>query len=89
MQDRKIHRENPTETLEIGSSDLAAAQPRQIVAEPACGLDRAPIRRRADVPLANTGRIREDSVSESLLRARGAKHAFRRRRTTNVAEADE
>ena len=84
-----VHAENPAEPRESSALDLPPAQRREIVAAPARRLDRAPVGRRADVPVAEPAEAVRTRPARPAAIQRGAKHALGRRRAADVAVADE
>ncbi len=86
-QDRKVHRENPSEAGEIRRADLTSPQCSEIVSTAMRRLNRAPIGWRADVPVSDASGIGEDPIRESDLRTSGAENPFRRRRAADVPQA--
>src|SRR4029450_6201449 len=82
-------RRGTIERSEAGGRDVAGAQWSQIVAAARGMIDGAPVGRIADMPFAGAGRIDLDAPAETGTPQVGAEHGLRRRRTANVAKADE
>jgi len=57
-----VHRENPVEALEVVGRDLPRAASAEIIATRASVLDRAHIRRLADLVVAGAGRVDQPAI---------------------------
>ena len=84
-----VHRENQIEAFEILALDASRAKWREIIATATRGFLRARIRRISDVISAGARRIDFDVQTGRIARHDCAEDCLRRRRATDVAEADE
>src|SRR5690554_3458224 len=83
-----IHCQNIIKALEVIGLNRARTQMFQRIAATGSGCTRARVRQFADMPVTGTGRVHMDIV-HALLFEQVLKHAVRRWRTADIAQANE
>ena len=84
-----IHHQDQVEGVEILALEAPRPQPGEVVAAPSRVRLRPCIGRFADVVAVSPGRIDCDQIGQSGVRNQLPEHALRRRRSADVAGADE